>query len=109
MKLSFKEELADVMVRSFGPTETMFEAVCTFVDGSGVRTLRLLKAPTLLVLHDFTNHGFQHASLAPLVALPNVLQQCATIATELEAHCIVKSAVTEDGRRWLARLDCPVS
>jgi hypothetical protein len=106
-KMSFQDDLADVMVRSFGPTEVMFEAVCTFLNGSGVRTLRLLKTPTLLVLHDFTNHGFQAASLFPLVALPEALQLCTTITSEPEAYCAVHGSVTEDGKRWLARLDCP--
>jgi hypothetical protein len=32
------------------------------VDGD-IRTLELLKAPTVLVLHDFTNRGFQAASI----------------------------------------------
>jgi len=99
MKMSFQEDAADAIVRSLGPTDLMFEAVCEYFDGSGVRTLRLLKTPTLLVLHDFTNHGFQTASLAPLVALPDVLQQCAAITSELEAHCTVHASVTEHGKR----------
>jgi len=108
MKMSFQEDLADVIVRSFGPTEVLFEAVCEYVNGSGIRTIRLLKTPTLLVLHDFTNHGFQTASLAPLVALPEVLQQCAAMTSELEAHCTVHGEVTQHGKRWLERLDCPL-
>jgi hypothetical protein len=79
------------------------------VDGSGIRTLRLLKTPTLLVLHDFTNHGFQTASLAPLVALQEVLQECAVISSQLEAHCTVDATVTEEGKQWLARLDCQLA
>ena len=84
----------------------MFEAVCTYINGSGIRTIRLVKAPTLLVLHDFTNHGYQTACLAPLVALPEMLQHCAAIASELEVHCTVQESVTEAAKRWLVRLDC---
>jgi hypothetical protein len=108
MKMSFQEDLADAIVRSLGPTEIMFEAVCKYVDGSGTRTLRLMKTPTLLVLHDFTSRGFQAASVAPLVALPEVLQQCAAVTSELEAHGTVHGRVTQDGKRWLERLDCPL-
>jgi hypothetical protein len=108
MKMIFQEDLADVIVRSVGPTEVMFEAICKYVDESGIRTLRLIKTPTLLGLHDFTNHGFHTASLAPLIVLPEVLQQCAAMASKLEAHCTVDSRITQDGKRWLERLDCPL-
>jgi hypothetical protein len=61
LNMKFQEDLADTFVRSVGPTEIMFNAVCEFLDGSGTRTLQLLRAPTILVLHDFTNHGFRTA------------------------------------------------
>jgi hypothetical protein len=67
----------------------------------------LLKAPALLVLHDFTNHGYQTASVAPLVALPEVLSQCFAKTSELEAHCTVRETVTEAAKLWLCRLGCP--
>jgi hypothetical protein len=96
-----REDLADAFVRSIGPTEIMFDAVCEYLDGSGIRTIRLLKAPALLVLHDFTNHGYQTASVAPLVGLPEVLAQCLAITSEL-----VQETVTEAAKLWLCRLDC---
>jgi hypothetical protein len=105
LKMSFQEGVADTFVRSVGPTEIMFEAVCEYRDRSGIQTIRLLKAPTLLVLHDFTNHGFQVASVAPLVALPEVLSQCSTITSELETHCTVRETVTDAAKLWLSRLD----
>jgi hypothetical protein len=108
LKMSFREKPADAIVRSIGPTEVMFEAICEYLDGSGIRTIRLMKAPTLLLLHDFTNRGFQVASIAPLVALPDVIQQCAVMASELEAHCAVQETVTEAAKQLLARLDCPI-
>ena len=63
LKMSFREGVADTFVRSVGPTEMMFEAVCEYRDRSGIRTIRLLKAPTLLVLHDFTSHDFRWPQL----------------------------------------------
>jgi hypothetical protein len=107
LKMHFREDLADAFVRSIGPTEIMFDAVCEYLDGSGIRTIRLLKAPALLVLHDFTNHGYQTASVTPLVGLPEVLSQCLAITSELEAHCTVQKTVTEAAKLWLCRLDCP--
>jgi hypothetical protein len=107
LKMNFQGDLADAFVRSVGPSEIMFNAVCEYIDGSGVRTLQLLGAPTLLVLHDFTNHGFRTASVAPLVALRDVLSQCNDLAARLEEHCIVQKSVTEAAVSWLARMDCP--
>jgi SAM-dependent methyltransferase len=46
LNMKFQEDLADTFVRSVGPTEIMFNAVCEFLDGSGTRTLQLLRAPT---------------------------------------------------------------
>lgn len=109
LNMRFQEDLADAFVRSIGPTEVMFEAICEYVDGSGIRTIRLLKAPTLLVVHDFTNHGFRTAWIAPLVALPEVLSQCNDLALELEVHCMVQKSVTEAGNLWLSRLDYQMS
>ena len=40
LKMHFREDLADAFVRSIGPTEIMFDAVCEYRDGSGVRTIR---------------------------------------------------------------------
>jgi hypothetical protein len=105
--MRFREDLADAFVRSIGPTEIMFDAECEYLDGSGIRTIRLLKAPALLVLHDFTNHGYQTASIAPLVGLREVLSKCLVITSELEAHCTVQETVTEAAKIWLCRLDCP--
>jgi hypothetical protein len=85
----------------------MFDAVCEYLDGSGIRTIRLLKAPTFLVLHDFTNRGFRTAWIVPLVALPGTLSQCNVLASELEAHCTVQKSVAEAAILWLSRLDCP--
>jgi hypothetical protein len=107
LNMNFREDMADTFVRSIGPTEIMFEAVCEYRDGSGIRTIRLLKAPTLLVVHDFTNHGFQAASVAPLVALPEALSQLRTVTSELEAHCTVRETVTDAAKLLLSRLDCP--
>jgi SAM-dependent methyltransferase len=109
LKLSLQADLADAFVRSIGPTEIMFDAVCEYLDGSGIRTIQLLKAPAFLVVHDFTNHGFRTAGIAPLVALPQVLSQCNDLTTELEAHCIVQKSVTEAAILWLSRLDCPTN
>jgi SAM-dependent methyltransferase len=109
LNMSFREDLADAFVRSIGPTEIMFNAVCEYFDGSGIRTIQLLKAPAFLVLHDFTNHGFRTAWIAPLVALPQVLSQCNDLATELEANCFVQKSVTEAAILWLSRLDCPTN
>jgi SAM-dependent methyltransferase len=108
LKMHFREDLADTFVRSIGPAEIMFDAVCEYLDGSGIRTIRLLKAPALLVLHDFTNHGYQTASIAPLVALPEVLGQCRAITSQLEAHCTVQQTVTDAAKLWLSRLDYPI-
>lgn len=107
LKMHFQDDLADVFLRSVGPTEIMFNAVCEYIDGSGTRTLQLLKAPSLLVVHDFTNRGFSAASVAPLVALPEMLSQCNELASQLEAHCVVERSVTEAAVSWLARMDCP--
>src|SRR5262249_49243871 len=104
----FKEDLADLFVRSIGPTEVLFTATCDYVDGSGIRTLKLLKAPTLLVLHDFTNQGFQAASIAPRVALPDVLRQCETIIGNLEGVGAVEAALTSAGKAELLDLDVAV-
>jgi hypothetical protein len=107
LNLQFKEDLADAFVRSVGPTEVMFNAVCEYIDGSGTRTLQLLRAPTLLVLHDFTNHGYRTAWVAPLVALREVLSRCNELASQLEEHCIVERSFTEAAVSWLARMDLP--
>jgi SAM-dependent methyltransferase len=109
LNMRFQQDLADAFVRSIGPTEVMYEAVCEYLDGSGIRTIQVLWAPTLLVVHDFTNHGFRTAWIAPLVALPEVLSQCNDLASELEAHCMVQKSVTEAGKLWLSRLDYQVS
>lgn len=107
LKLTLHENLSDAFIRSIGPKEIVFEAVCTYLDGSGIRTIRLFAAPTLLVLHDFTNHGFQTASISPLVALSEVLQQCNAIAAKLEPYCSVRQTTTEATALWLSRLDHP--
>ena len=85
----------------------MFDAVREYLDGSGIRTIRLLKAPALFVQHDFTNHGYQTVSIAPLVGLREVLSQCLVTTSELEAHCTVQETVTEAAKIWLCRPDCP--
>ena len=105
MSLTLKENIADVFIRSLAQTEIVFEAVAEYIDRSGIRTIRLLKAPTMLVLHDFTNHGFQTAFVAPLVGLPNMLEHCWKITSELEENCTVTAAVTDAGRALLARLE----
>lgn len=107
LKLRVQGDLADAFVRSIGPTEILFDAVCEYLDGSGTRTIQLLKAPAVLVLHDFTNHGFNAASIAPLVALPEMLSQCNEITSGLEVHCVVQKSVTESAISWLSRLDYP--
>lgn len=109
LNMHFQGDLADAFIRSVGPTEIMFNAICEYIDGSGTRTLQLLRAPTLLVLHDFTSHGFRTASVAPLVALPEVLSQCNALASQLEVDCIVARSVTDAAVSWLARLDCPTN
>ena len=42
------------------------------------------------------------ASVAPLVALPEVLLQCSTLTSELESHCTVREAVTDAAKLWLS-------
>ncbi|SCY34277.1 class I SAM-dependent methyltransferase [Microvirga guangxiensis] len=107
MSLHLKEMVADVFVRSLGPTEILFEATADYIDGSGTRILRLMKTPTLLVVHDFTTLGYQEAFIAPLVALPDILSNCVQVATALQEHCAVIGDLTEAGKVWLSRLDAP--
>jgi SAM-dependent methyltransferase len=105
LNMRFEEDLADTFVRSIGPTEVMFEAVCEYLDGSGTRIVRLLRAPTLLLVHDFTNHGYRTVWIAPLVALAETLAQCDDLASQLEAFCVVQKSTTEAAELWLLRLD----
>jgi hypothetical protein len=108
LNLHFEQDLAEALVRSIGPTEIMFEAVCE--DTSGIRTLQLLKAPTLLLIYDFTNTGFRRAWIVPLVALPEALKRCDDLISEWEKHCTVtvrKKSLTEAAVSLLARLDYP--
>jgi SAM-dependent methyltransferase len=97
LSFTLKEDVADLFIRSLGHTEIMFEAAANYVDKSGIRTIRLLKTATMLVLHDFTNRGYQTAFVAPLVALPTMLSHCQDLARELEDNAEVTSAVTEGG------------
>jgi hypothetical protein len=97
--------MADVFLRSLGEQEIMFEAVGEYVDGSGIRTIRLIKTPALLVLHDFTNHGFSTAFIAPLVGLAEMIVHCQKLSSDLEQHCVVSAGATQAGRQQLARLD----
>jgi hypothetical protein len=105
MSIILKEDMADLLLRSLGQQQIMFEAVGEYVDKSGVRTIQLLKTPTLLVLHDFTNHGFKTAFVAPLVGLSEVIAHCWKMVSDLEKNCTVTAALTEAGRAQLARLD----
>jgi SAM-dependent methyltransferase len=108
LNINFDGNIADTFVRSIGPTEILFEAVCKYRDGSEIQTIRLLKAPTLLVGHDFNNHGAQRASVFPLIALPEALSQIrSAITSELEPHCTVRETVTDAAKLLLSRLDCP--
>jgi hypothetical protein len=108
LNINFDGNIADTFVRSIGPTEILFEAVCKYRDGSEIQTIRLLKAPTLLVGHDFNTHGAQRASVFPLIALPEVLSQIrSAITSELEADCTVRETVTDAAKLLLSRLDCP--
>jgi SAM-dependent methyltransferase len=109
LNLTLDGASADAFIRSVGPKEIVFDAVCTYRNGSGIRTIRLLAAPTLLVLQDFTNHGFHTVWITPLVALPEVLQQCNDIVAGLESHCSVRRATTEATALCLARLDYQMS
>jgi hypothetical protein len=68
MKMNFREDVADVIVRSLGPTEVMFEAVCEYINASGNPYRSPPENTDSFGVHDFTNHGFQVASLAPLVS-----------------------------------------
>jgi SAM-dependent methyltransferase len=104
LSLTLKEDVADLFIRSLGHTEIMFEAAADYVDKSGIRTIRLLKTATMLVLHDFTNHGYKTAFVAPLVALPTMRSHCQDIARDLENNAEVTSAVTEAGEALLTRL-----
>jgi SAM-dependent methyltransferase len=105
MSLTLKENMADVFIRSLAQTEIVFEAVAEYIDRSGIRTIRLLKTPTMLVLHDFTNRGFKSAFVAPLVGLPSVLDHCRKMISELEENCTVTAGVTDAGRALLGRLE----
>jgi SAM-dependent methyltransferase len=100
----FEDEIvADLFVRGVGSTEVMFEATAEYEDGSGIRTLRLLRTATFLILHDFTNHGYVRASLAPLVALGDVIAQCQSIARDLEPNALVTASITDAGKALLQR------
>jgi hypothetical protein len=104
LSLTLKEDIADLFLRSLGRTEIMFETVTKYVDNSGIRTVQILKTPTILVVHDFTNHGYKTAYVGPLVALPELIANCQSIARELESHAVVTASITEAGVALLARL-----
>lgn len=104
LSLTLKEDVADLFLRSLGRTQIMFEAVAKYVDNSGIRTIQLLKTPTILVLHDFTDHGHRTAFVAPLVALPELVGQCQNIVQELKGQAVVSASTTEAGEELLARL-----
>jgi hypothetical protein len=108
-KIQFEGDLADLLIRSIGPTVVLVSAKCDYVDGSGIRTLKLLKAPAVLVLHDFTSRGFQAASIAPCVALPDVLGQCQTIVSDLEGLGAVEATLTSAGRSELLGLGVQIA
>jgi SAM-dependent methyltransferase len=99
----FEDDVADIFARGLGSTEVMFEATAEYEDDSGIRTLRLLRTATFLILHDFTNHGYVKASLAPLVALGDVIAQCQSIARDLEDNAIVTASITDAGKALLQR------
>ena len=82
----------------------MFEVGAKYVDNSGTRTIRILKTPTILVLHDFTNHGAKTVFVAPLVALHELIANCQSIAKELDSDAVVTTSITEAGEALLARL-----
>jgi hypothetical protein len=105
MGLQLKEAVAEIFLRSLAPTESLFEVSADYHDGSGTRYIVLKKTPTLLILHDFTTKGYQEATVAPLVALPEMLAQCSEMAMALEEHCAVTGALTVAGSVWLTRLD----
>jgi hypothetical protein len=44
------EDLADVFLLSIGPTEIMFDAVCEYRNGSGIRTIRAARLRPKIVV-----------------------------------------------------------
>jgi SAM-dependent methyltransferase len=103
LEIAFNDDVADVFVRGLGHTEVMFEATAKYFDGSGVHTLRLLRTRTFLVFHDFTNHGYVAASVAPLVRLGDAIARCRSIARDLEDNAEVTASITDAGKALLQR------
>ena len=107
LRVVFENDVEDLFIRGLGHTEVMFEANAAYINNSGIRRLRLLRTATFLVLHDFTDHGYVKASLAPVVRLGDVIAECQSIALDLEGVAKVTASITDAGRVTLERFDYP--